>query len=642
MEETEKIARRLEKMLKSGNIDEESALKYLKRLRGVEMTLDILTKTGVGIIINKIRKESGNSEVATLGKNIIKQWKKLVPDKVEPSTPNAGMKRSPDTSNGVASDDGGPSDTKHSRIEKTEPVEPAPVPVSRGYFPVHTMTTTDQFRLKAREMIQSALECGNVPSGAYESEFLAIRIESAIYDIFNNTDSKYKQRVRTRVMNLRDSNNPNLRLNVLMGHVNPDKLASMTSEIPPGRHHNSTRRIIRRQVKLSVRVDREAWCTRKDEEIVDAKNAENVRELSHLVRLTGPRKPLQSRTFGQQFELQFIWSPAAYNPASWPSTARWTVNMERHRAVGSDDLLPAPFKDGGGLLSQCLSSLFGSIWEEATVSDNWGESIVVPIFTKAKVEPSSPNAGMKRSPDTSNGVASDDGGPSDTKHSRIEKTEPVEPAPVPVSRGYFPVHTMTTTDQFRLKAREMIQSALECGNVPSGAYESEFLAIRIESAIYDIFNNTDSKYKQRVRTRVMNLRDSNNPNLRLNVLMGHVNPDKLASMTSEIPPGRHHNSTRRIIRRQVKLSVRVDREAWCTRKDEEIVDAKNAENVRELSHLVRLTGPRKPLVSEITRDKNGSLIYSKAERLDSSSSCNSSGLLLPTILHPGLQQQGGL
>lgn len=43
------------------------------------MNLDILTKTGVGIIINKIRKESDNPEVATLGKNIIKQWKKLVP-----------------------------------------------------------------------------------------------------------------------------------------------------------------------------------------------------------------------------------------------------------------------------------------------------------------------------------------------------------------------------------------------------------------------------------------------------------------------------------------------------------------------------------------------------------------------------------
>ncbi|GAA48420.1 anosmin-1 [Clonorchis sinensis] len=47
-------------------------------------------------------------------------------------------------------------------------------------------------------------------------------------------------------------------------------------QIPPGRHHNSTRRIIRRQVKLSVRADREAWWTRKAQEMEDAKNAGNT------------------------------------------------------------------------------------------------------------------------------------------------------------------------------------------------------------------------------------------------------------------------------------------------------------------------------------------------------------------------------
>ncbi|KER30701.1 hypothetical protein T265_02938 [Opisthorchis viverrini] len=81
----------------------------------------------------------------------------------------------------------------------------------------------------------------------------------------------------------------------------------------------------------------------------------------------------------------------------------------------------------------------------------------------------------------------------------------------------------------------------------------------------------------------------------------------------QIPPGRHHNSTRRIIRRQVKLSVRADREAWWTRKVEEMEDAKNAGNVRKLFQLIRSTGPRKPLVSETIRDQNGSLICSKAE-----------------------------
>ncbi|GAA50559.1 glucosidase 2 subunit beta [Clonorchis sinensis] len=117
-------------------------------------------------------------------------------------------------------------------------------------------------------------------------------------------------------------------------------------QIPPGRHHNSTRRIIRRQVKLSVRADREAWWTRKAQEMEDAKNAGNVRRLFHLIRSTGPRKPLVSETirdqngslicnkaerldrWAQYFEQQFSWPPATSNQETWPSTESWTVNME--------------------------------------------------------------------------------------------------------------------------------------------------------------------------------------------------------------------------------------------------------------------------------------------------------------------------
>ncbi|GAA55098.1 cysteinyl-tRNA synthetase [Clonorchis sinensis] len=78
-------------------------------------------------------------------------------------------------------------------------------------------------------------------------------------------------------------------------------------------------------------------------------------------------------------------------------------------------------------------------------------------------------------------------------------------------------------------------------------------------------------------------------------------------------PGDNHNSTRRIIQYQMKLSVRADREA---RKAKGMEDVKNAGNVRKLFHLIRSTGPRKPLISEINRDQNGSLICSKAERFD--------------------------
>ncbi|KER27125.1 hypothetical protein T265_05748 [Opisthorchis viverrini] len=75
----------------------------------------------------------------------------------------------------------------------------------------------------------------------------------------------------------------------------------------------------------------------------------------------------------------------------------WTVNVEpptasnvhdcicslkRHRAPGPDDLPPALFRDGGEVLSQRLSDLFACIWEKESIPDNWGESVILPVFKK--------------------------------------------------------------------------------------------------------------------------------------------------------------------------------------------------------------------------------------------------------------------
>ncbi|KER22557.1 hypothetical protein T265_09387 [Opisthorchis viverrini] len=48
------------------------------------------------------------------------------------------------------------------------------------------------------------------------------------------------------------------------------------------------------------------------------------------------------------------------------------------RATCPGDLPPALFKDGDRLIIQCLSSLFGSVWE--TVPDNWVRSVIVSVF----------------------------------------------------------------------------------------------------------------------------------------------------------------------------------------------------------------------------------------------------------------------
>ena len=67
--------------------------------------------------------------------------------------------------------------------------------------------------------------------GGGDPEYLAQMLEECIYKEFKNTDMKYKNRVRSRVSNLKDARNPNLRLNFLCGQVSPARLSNMTSEV---------------------------------------------------------------------------------------------------------------------------------------------------------------------------------------------------------------------------------------------------------------------------------------------------------------------------------------------------------------------------------------------------------------------------
>ena len=52
-----------------------------------------------------------------------------------------------------------------------------------------------------------------------------------IFEEFKNTDYKYKNRIRSRVANLKDSKNPALKENVLRGLIPPESIAKMTAEV---------------------------------------------------------------------------------------------------------------------------------------------------------------------------------------------------------------------------------------------------------------------------------------------------------------------------------------------------------------------------------------------------------------------------
>ena len=54
-----------------------------------------------------------------------------------------------------------------------------------------------------------------------------------IYQEIRATDMRYKNRVRSRISNLKDPKNPGLRRNVLAGYIEMTRIASMSAEVWP-------------------------------------------------------------------------------------------------------------------------------------------------------------------------------------------------------------------------------------------------------------------------------------------------------------------------------------------------------------------------------------------------------------------------
>ena len=52
-----------------------------------------------------------------------------------------------------------------------------------------------------------------------------------VYKEFGSTNMKYKNRIRSRYSNLKDTKNPKLRQMVLTGDIKPEKIAVMTAEV---------------------------------------------------------------------------------------------------------------------------------------------------------------------------------------------------------------------------------------------------------------------------------------------------------------------------------------------------------------------------------------------------------------------------
>ncbi|XP_067856553.1 transcription elongation factor A protein 1-like isoform X1 [Heptranchias perlo] len=220
LEEIVRIAKKMDKMVSKKNTN--GAIDLLKELKSIPMTLDLLQSTRVGMSVNAVRKQSTDEEVTTLAKSLIKSWKKLL-DGPAGDKDAEDKKKECSTSSKNSSDS-----TEQSSSKRQEPRTPT-TPKMTTFPPIPV--TSDTVRNKCRELMSAALQTDNdyVAIGT-DCDHMAAQIEEIVFQEMGNTDMKYKNRVRSRIANLKDTKNPNLRKNVLCGNISAEQIARMTAE----------------------------------------------------------------------------------------------------------------------------------------------------------------------------------------------------------------------------------------------------------------------------------------------------------------------------------------------------------------------------------------------------------------------------
>ncbi|NXJ99707.1 TCEA3 protein, partial [Corythaixoides concolor] len=273
-EELVRIAKKLDKMVARKST--EGALDLLKSLTGYTMTIQLLQTTRIGVAVNSMRKHCSDEEVVASAKILIKNWKRLLGDTPKkekdvdgkkekdldgekekkgldfPSCPSDGTKHhkslaekhrekhkqrdSADSRSSTASTISSSSSPQKRLANSSKgkgemprtpptPFSPSPCLLAPRYL------TGDSVRDKCIEMLTAALRMDDdYKELGVNCEKMASEIEDHILWGGGSTDMKYRNRVRSRISNLKDPKNPSLRRNVLCGAILPSLIARMTAE----------------------------------------------------------------------------------------------------------------------------------------------------------------------------------------------------------------------------------------------------------------------------------------------------------------------------------------------------------------------------------------------------------------------------
>ncbi|XP_070961732.1 transcription elongation factor A protein 3-like isoform X8 [Oncorhynchus clarkii lewisi] len=569
-EELIRIAKKLDKMVSRNNT--EGALDLLNELKSFNMTLKLLQETRIGMSVNGIRKHCTDDEVVSLAKILIKDWKRLLDAARTQSTerPNK-MKNGVDSNKSTGSPVRSPleKDTSHKRLDvsdsepESEKEEYSDKRQKEKYNVERKKDerAVDLKKERYTEAFKNKRHAEQSKNGKHTED---ARKERHVEHLEEPKKERHFEKSR-KERHVHDTKNErHVQEPKKESNLEGPKNESHTDEPRKERHTEERRKEIpmyeppqERPVenhrqgfeRRSVLDDLYPSCYSPPRPPRPPRLPPPVRRMSGEVN-KGVKKEVKKER--ERRDSSDTLSPS--HPRPTPPSRRPSVKVKKERKKAPPDpnsplppLHPHPSMPTAAEVKK----------ERKDSTDSKPSHSVKRHSTDSKSDrrdsvdsktSNSPSA-KKLSSETKEFPSSKSShpGPLQRKSSTdsIERrgkpempkipTTPTSPMSPSFSSAGVPLSPcLATGETIRDKCIEMLAAALRTDdNFKEFGTNCDSMAAEIEDHIYTEMGSTDMKYKNRVRSRISNLKDPKNPGLRRNVLAGGIELRRFAIMSAE-------------------------------------------------------------------------------------------------------------
>ncbi|XP_026857364.2 transcription elongation factor A protein 3 isoform X3 [Electrophorus electricus] len=511
-EDLVRIAKKLDKMVSRNNT--EGALDLLRELKNFNMTLKLLQETRIGMSVNGVRKHCTDEDVVSLAKILIKNWKRLLE-----STHSQKAERPNDLKN---------ENEASKQMELPSGLSPDRESSPKSFLDPHKKLTDKHTKEKRGEQLQKEKQ---------ESDH---RKEK---HLSNHTKDKGRiDALDSTVFPPLPSHPSSLKCPAEVKKERRDAPVDFFPAPPlhPPAHPRRPSTEVKKERKEAVHPDAAPLPLHLHPPIPTKRLSLEMKKDKEKERKdtsATPKQAVQQRTSEHKKDRDVGGSKP-------PKTSPVEAKRERK---DSPDLRQQPSKklsqDGKKERKDSTDSKSGQRRQSSdskpqrrdSVNSKSGSS--PPPAKKLSCERRESHGSKSSHPGAQPrklSTDSNDGWKSKAETPKTPST-PSSPLSPTFSCGGGPLSPrLLTGDSIRDKCIDMLSAALRTDDdYKDYGANCDAMASEIEDHIYQEIKATDMKYKNRVRSRISNLKDPKNPNLRKNVLGGAIELSRIATMTAE-------------------------------------------------------------------------------------------------------------